>query len=367
MDNNDVFNNGIETINDDTKEINHNEIAIVAYPWRRYFARGLDLSIYELIWTAFNLLVLHWSSKSNLLITIFNTFLAIGMMLLIEPLLLSRWGSTLGKWVFGLEISNKDGSKLTYGQAFGRTYGVFGTGLGFNIPIYNIVRLVKCYSICKSLVPLPWEEDFSYSIRDTKIIRTFGYIGVAILIFVLNIIVLFQAELPIHRGDITARQYYDNCNDIINYNKLYKGISVNDQGEWEDNSASNIYNIDFFQAQTLPRHELTITNGIVTGVKLEVEIKTNEWISGYTIQKYIAFMSFVAAQKEMNFIRLRSSEFIKNISKDYENYSFIEAGVRVTNKVEYSGYSESNGQFLLPTEGLEQYFHMIFTMEKVGA
>jgi hypothetical protein len=357
MDNNEVLFN-------ETEEYKSDEVTIVAYPWRRHFARALDLSIYDLLWSTFTMLVLRWGPSENLFVTLFNIYVTMGIMLFLEPLLLSRWGTTPGKWLFGLVIRNREGKKLTYGCAFERTFNVFRIGMGYNIPIYNIIRGIKCYKICMSLVSLPWDEGLSYKIKDTKAVRAIGYVGITIASMILTFAITLQAQMPIHRGDITAEQYYENCNDIINYNNIYQGVYINEHGKWEEDSRDGIYNINF-REQPLLEHEITISNGMVTGVKLEVEITTDEWITGYTNQKYIAFMSFVAAQKEMNFIKLRGNDRLKMLSNDFKDYSFVEADIRVSNKVEYSGYSSISEQYLFPTEGKEQYFHMVFTMEKV--
>ena len=144
-------------------------------------------------------------------------------MLIIEPVLLSTWGTTLGKWVFGLIIRDLNGKKLTFGQAFQRTYGVFSVGMGYNIPIYSIVRGIKCYSASQKLESMTWEEGFTYRIKDKKAIRAIAYVGLTIILFALTFLILLQARMPIHRGDITAAQYYDNCNDFMSYSSIDYG------------------------------------------------------------------------------------------------------------------------------------------------
>lgn len=339
------------------------DLPTVPNPWRRHFARSLDMSIYGLIWMAFSNMVLRWHPDSNL-INLLTTYICCGMMLLIEPLLLSTCGTTLGKLVFGLIIRDMDGLKLTYKQASQRTFGVFSGGLGYGIPIYNIVRGIKCYKSCAAQEPMSWEEDFTYKVKDTKTIRAIIYIGLTIPLIAITFLIILQAQMPIHRGNITATQYFENCNDVMSYAKIDYGKYLNEQGQWVDNNFDGTFNIEM-NSQPLPEHVLTISDGIVSDVKLEIEMNTNEWVTGYTSQKYIAVISFLAAQQEMNCIRLYRSGILQTISNDLQNYSFIESGVRVTNKVEYSGYDTYSAPYLIPIEGQKQYFHMIFTMEKV--
>jgi hypothetical protein len=80
----------------------------------------------------------------------------------------------------------------------------------------------------------------------------------------------------------------------------------------------------------------------------------------------IAVMSFLAAQPEMNCFKLQNNQAFKQIQKPFENYTDYEAGIRIENDVEYTGYFLSADNFLFPNEDEKQYFHMIFTLEKVN-
>lgn len=122
--------------------IKGNELPQVFYPWRRYLSRSLDLSIYHMFFSVFLALALHvnLTTSSNIGI-LFDSFMIFFIMLFLEPLLLHLFGTTLGKAIFGLKIETPDGRRLTYGEGLARTWSVLGAGMGYNIPIYNLVRL----------------------------------------------------------------------------------------------------------------------------------------------------------------------------------------------------------------------------------
>ena len=86
------------------------------FPWQRFFARLLDGQIYRTLWMlllpalGFNMLK---NSRGGML---FLELLTLGTMFLLEPLLLSRFGTTPGKWLFGLRVTSPDGRKLTYAE-----------------------------------------------------------------------------------------------------------------------------------------------------------------------------------------------------------------------------------------------------------
>lgn len=351
---------------EEVREVNEVGSATVSHPWRRYFARTFDLSVYGLIWSAFSHLFLRYSADANGILSLVNFYISCGLMLVIEPFLLAVYGTTPGKWIFGLKIRDLGGKKLNYRQAFQRTFKVFGVGMGYNIPIYNIVREVKCFNICSEPKPLPWEEGFTYTLKDEKLIRVFAYIGLNLIIFGLSYLTLLQAQMPINRGNITAEEYYENCNDFMIYSKLDYGKYLNSQGQWVDyDNDGSSYSIQLFP-QALPEHVLTITDGNVSGVRIEIETDQNEWLTGYNSQLYMAYISFVAAQKEMNCIRLNSLDVLQTLSNGFQNYSFTEAGIRISNEVDYSGYDLFDDEYLIPIEGQVQYFHMVFTMEKIN-
>ena len=71
-----------------------------------------------------------------------DTFVGILMMYLLEPILLSKFGTTPGKWLLGLSVRDYDGNLLTLDTARTRTWNALWRGMGLGIPVYDIYRLV---------------------------------------------------------------------------------------------------------------------------------------------------------------------------------------------------------------------------------
>lgn len=161
-----------------------NEISHPFHPWRRYFARVFDIALYNNTWLSFLRFTFHVNliGRSSML-NILDSYIAIVMMLFLEPLWLHFFRTTPGKAIFGIRIEDFNGKKLTYRQGFDRTFGVIASGLGFNIPIYTLIRLWKSYNLCIDKKIQPWNESTSYIIKDTKLYRIFVYIGMLIAIF----------------------------------------------------------------------------------------------------------------------------------------------------------------------------------------
>lgn len=72
-------------------EMNQTNICFckVFYPWRRYLARVFDIFMYNVLWTAFLAFAFHvnLANRSNLE-NFFDSFVAIAIMLVLEPLIL---------------------------------------------------------------------------------------------------------------------------------------------------------------------------------------------------------------------------------------------------------------------------------------
>lgn len=143
-------------------------------------------------WLSFLIFTFHVNliGRSSIL-NLLDSYIAIGMMLFLEPLWLRFFRTTPGKAIFGIRIKDFNGKKLTYRQGFERTFGLIGSRLGFNIPIYNFVRLWKSYNMCIDKKIQPWNESTSYIIKDTKLYRTFLYIAIYIAIFAIFFNIIF--------------------------------------------------------------------------------------------------------------------------------------------------------------------------------
>lgn len=132
-------------------------IAAAPYPWRRFFARALDLSLAGVLWTVLQYFIFHQYSFFHwdlswpegvvglLVETSLSAWVAWFLLLLLEPILLCTWGYTPGKWLLRLKVRQEDGQKLEYLDALNRTFRVFWQGCGFGILlIYEACMIYRC-------------------------------------------------------------------------------------------------------------------------------------------------------------------------------------------------------------------------------
>ncbi len=342
------------------------EKSVLEHPWIRYFARTLDLSLYSLLWMFAQRILLRWHINDTLGQSLIDIVASVALMLLFEPLFLHILGTTPGKWVFGLSIHAQDGEKPGYSLAFLRTLEVWRGGLGFDIPIYNIVRLCKSYSQCKRGEPMIWDEGLDYRMQDTKGWRIAAFIGASLVFVALTVLIIFEEQLPPHRGNITPAQYAQNVNDARERLGYRDGLYMVETGEWaeKENTGTTIY----FRVVDPPKHELIIENGFVAGVRLHASVG-GEWLDGYSDDKTLVMLAFLGAQPGMSGIRLSTDTALRRqFDDELGSYSLETANVRVTNTVESNGYLGGKG-FLLADEAQEgkRFYNMSFEMVRLDA
>lgn len=174
-------------------------------PWRRYFARALDMALYGIVIYAVQHLLLR-SSAGGGFAMLLQGYAGIGLMLLIEPVLLHLWGTTVGKKIWGFKVRDALGNKLSLPAAFGRTFGVFCKGMGYNIPLYSLYREYCCYRDC-TRAELPWDVEYDCAIvpanRAVHPGRVIAWMAAYLWAIAATAGILLLAELPPHHGELT--------------------------------------------------------------------------------------------------------------------------------------------------------------------
>lgn len=336
------------------------------HPWRRYFARMLDMLIYSIIWTAFLAFVFHVNvSDRSGIDGILDTLVELIMMLFLEPLLLHVYGTTPGKFIFGLRIDNKESEHLSYAEGLERTFSMIGTGMGFNIPIYNLICYWKSYRICSENEILPWDEYTSYKIKDTSWYRGCLYIVSYFICFAVIAAIMSAQLIPPNKGDLTVAEFSENYNYYARILDIDFGDKyLDEKGEWQKKETdSHIIHIGLNKD---PEFHFTTNDGYVTEVSFTVDAENNNgFVSTYHEHMFLSSLSLACAQDEMSLFS-RMPKRIENAIKNnlFNDFSFTEAGINFVCDVEYSGYIKTQSQLMFPSNAEENYFSLKYTMNK---
>lgn len=129
------------------------------HPVRRFFAMGFDLLLCAALLDLAGAASMLGVSGRLLLLTFFGNAPAAVLMLVIEPALLHFTGTTPGKFILGISLEREDDSRPTYNEGFARTARVIWRGMGWQIPMFGLVRLGKSCAACAGGRELPWEEN----------------------------------------------------------------------------------------------------------------------------------------------------------------------------------------------------------------
>ncbi len=359
-----------------TRAVREDVTPRVRSPWRRFFARGLDLTLCQLLCSALFCLM----GNSGLTQDTWGTataLLALPLLLLLEPLFLSLLGATPGKLILGLEVTDGEDGRLSYPAALRRTWGALLYGCGLTVPLVDLYRLWKSFRSCGEGETLPWEENSELTLRDEKPWRSVAA-GLAwaaqVGLFVLTI---SAAGMPPHRGTVTVAEFCDNYNRL----SAYYGVDITYQGEgganyqgldsdgsWSALAGDGTVYIYMSELCAPPELQFSESEGAMTGLCLSAALEGGDEMlfEPYGNEMQLAVLSFVAAQ---NGGPVRGEQ-VQSLLEQIEGYDFqsFEAqanGVTVTCQVDYSGYAlwhTGDAAVLSPREGEETHFSFRFSM-----
>ena len=160
-------------------------------PWVRYWAKMIDLLFFGFIIGLLLVLIIivtgidlsYIFEIPEFLWTIFTMFLY----LFFEPLLLSTWGTTLGRFLLKVKLRNRDGSKLSYKNGFIRTVTLWFRGLGLSIPFVSLVTLIVAHGKLIDNHETSWDRDGDFVVTHQKI----GLLRVFLLLVPLFLLAYF--------------------------------------------------------------------------------------------------------------------------------------------------------------------------------
>ena len=270
------------------------------FPWQRFFARLLDAQIYRSLWVlilpalGFNMLK---SSRGGVL---FLELLTLGTMFLLEPLLLSRFGTTPGKWLFGLRVTSPDGRRLTYAEGRERTAYLFWYGIRLNLPVFRLYRLYVSYTDEQQEKELPWEDRSKQTIRDHAGWRFAAAAALAVLLIAGGVLRVLLPYGPTHRGELTIAQFAENYNTILRQFGDYD-VELDETGRWQEESEFSMDGgtVSVTFGERYPQLEYQTENGVLTGIVYHAEGgEADSWISipSGSVMQYALF-AFAGAEK----------------------------------------------------------------------
>ncbi len=335
-------------------------------PWRRYFARLLDYALYAGLWNSFLALVFRVnlaqrSAAGNLL----DTACTLGLMLLLEPLLLHLFSTTPGKWILGIRVTDPEGDRLSYSEGRSRTLGALWWGMGFQLPIFSLVRLWISHRDLRDDQLLPWE--WRSRIRATYV-RPWRYAlaaGVWALSILLSSIFGVMAGMPVHRGDITVSQFCENFTQLSQYHGIDYYKILDDHGRWVEPGGTGV--VISMEDSEHSNFQFQEENGVVTAVSFTVTASDSIVFSGEQDRLLLTAMAFGCTEDGFGIFSGARERMLNTILEHpFESFRFSEGGILMECQVEYTGYRLTAGTapMLIATEEGPAEFSLTFTISK---
>lgn len=339
------------------------------FPWRRFFARSLDLTIYSTIFETIAALGFRINIlETGFIYNVISILLTLVFMIFVEAFLLSRFGTTPGKCIFGIKVTTKDGHNITFIEGLERTFGVIRYGLGFQIPFYDLYRQYKSYQDCRDGWQLEWDRDFQITLQDKKKLRIVLFLAVNAILILLSLGVYQLSTLSVHRGELTVEEFCENYNAYARFFKFESDILLPD-GTWQLKTETDSYTIDLYEYDN-PDFEFLVEDGILKGVGFEIhktnEDKNNPYVhSDYGKEILLATLSYLRAQDNYNPCHDKSTSLIEDMLENLDkDHSFRAYDVDVNYNIDVTGYY-STGFGYWPEEGKDCSIRISFKIQKV--
>jgi hypothetical protein len=184
-----------------------------ARPWVRFWARLLDIMLYSAILAFIFPYLANFSTVWQPHIAIqwppfIQQLAAWGLInlaayILIETILLSTLGTTLGKWIFHISLKNNQDQKLSSVTAFKRTFLVYWRGLGLLLPFISFITLFYSYAALNSSGSTSWDKECHTVVSHQRI----GFLRIAVAIILFAIFANFKADaMGMNMQQMTLKQ-----------------------------------------------------------------------------------------------------------------------------------------------------------------
>lgn len=158
-------------------------------PWVRYWARILDLLIFQVVFTlpaTYFLLdpaTLNSLESSPLFfpISIFSMF----VFCFYQAGIHSLFGSTSGKALMKISLANADGTPLSFRQLLKREFGVYTAGMAIGVPYLGVFSMLWSMKKLATTGKTFWDEEGSFTVHHRVIgaVRIIAYVVIMLAIF----------------------------------------------------------------------------------------------------------------------------------------------------------------------------------------
>ena len=243
------------------------------HPVRRFLARMTDYAIARMVVKFLLIVVLRIRPYGSFL----SGVVSYGVPFLMVPIsafLVSRWGTTPGKWLFGLAVQSENGGNLRLSSAWDREWQVLREGYGFGIPLWSLWRLYKSYSAYADQ-ETDWDCWTEYQYLPWQNKRKTLLAAACAVIVGMNLWIGLDAFKPKFRGPLTVPEFAENYNFYYTFmdDQITRSERMQPDGTWylESNEYVTIY-VNGQPEETKKSFDFTMNNEQISEIRYE-----NSW------------------------------------------------------------------------------------------
>jgi uncharacterized RDD family membrane protein YckC len=160
------------------------------YLIRRFWARWFDLYLFAGVWW-----FAMWAAGRDIGATLSNPWIILFQYVpwfIVETILLSRFGTTPGKWLLGIRIVNDDGRQLALPDATRRSMRVLFLGIGFGWGVLSLICQLLAFFTTRRLGRPLWDHAGGHHLETEPLnpLRITGYVIGLFLALQLQMIVV---------------------------------------------------------------------------------------------------------------------------------------------------------------------------------
>ena len=334
------------------------------HPWRRFFARALDVGLASLVVAFFQSVVLHNIPQDGIVAETGSQLLTWAVVLLVEPLCLHFWGTTPGKWIWGIQVERTGGGHLTWREAYYRTFFVFIDGEGLSLPVVSLIRNFVSYRKYTRGDDLYWEEGSVLRFRERGWVSPVGHIAARAGVLACAVLLGLNILLPPNRGDLTVAEFVENYNTYAEALGNSEFMLAADGTPVPENHDS--YQVALFGSPAYPEFIYEEENGVLRAVSctIIVEDQTEPFtLPAGAVQT--AAQSFAAARPGTNVFNILSLASLIGEWDANSSHLLQWQDVSLTYAVDVEGYEPfwRDIGYFMPVTGLHNRLSITFRAE----
>jgi hypothetical protein len=144
------------------------------HPWRRYFARMFDLWAFVFIFFVILGVIFPELFQTNQSRATAHdneylyTLWGVAAYVIFEAICLNTFGTTFGKFIYGIRIKMKEADQIPFLSAVKRCFFVWLRGLGLSIPLISLITLIVAYNNLLKNGETSWDRDFNFVVLHSE-------------------------------------------------------------------------------------------------------------------------------------------------------------------------------------------------------